>query len=103
MVKIKGIKDCALVSPYLQQDPPGGYLSSVIAKHHHEAIFKFVFANDFVFSYSRSRICVYRFDRVESRLVFLFDVELPKPNKLRDFLSLPLSMKSQTADHEGMF
>ena len=103
MKKIKGIKDCALVSPYLQQDPPGGYLSSVIAKHHHEAIFKFVFANDFVFSYSRSRICVYRFDRVESRLVFLFDVELPNTHKLRDFLSLPILVKCQIRNYKRLF
>lgn len=99
---IKGIKDCALVSPYLQQDSPGGYLSSVIAKHHHEAIFKFVFANDFLFSYSLSRICVYRYDRIESRLVFLFDVELPRPEKLREYLGLPVWTKqSQNTDHEG--
>lgn len=78
-------------------------MASIIAKHHHEAIFKFVFANEFLFSYSRSRICVYRYDRAESRLTFLFDVELPRKEKLRDFLGLSLSTpRNQEEEEEGI-
>lgn len=88
------MQDCALVSPYLQQDPPGGYLASSISKHHHEPIFKFVFANDFLFSYSRSLICVYKFERTEARQTFLFDVELPSKEKLKEFLGTSSKMIS---------
>lgn len=72
-------KHCGFISPYSQQQPPGGLIMSVIQKHK-EPIQKLMFLNNFVITYSLNQINV--MNLVDSKFKHLFEIRMPALSNL---------------------
>ena len=79
----KSAKSCALISPYLQQQPPGGFLLSSLAKDS-DPLIKLYFIEVFILTYSSSRIIV-NLCHESPEPVYLFECKIPSLAKLDKF------------------
>ena len=68
-------RHCSFIAPYLQQEPPGGYLLTNLDKAA-ESIIKICFIKPLLVTYSDSKIMIYSVKEINSPK-FLFSVNLP--------------------------
>jgi len=78
----QSVKHCAFVSPYLQQEPPGGYLLTSLDKDN-EAIIRILYIKPLLITYSALKIALYYVKDIFLP-IFLFNISLPSDGTLLD-------------------
>ena len=75
-------KDCSFISPYLQQEPPGGFLLTSLDKDN-ESIIRILYIKPLLITYSSLKISLYYIKDIFLP-VFLFNIILPSERVLLD-------------------
>jgi len=78
------IRHCSLISPYVQLEPPGGYMNSSFLKHE-EPILGVIQYHFFLLTYSKSKISIHIVDD-EMRFNYALAVPLPNMTKMNSYL-----------------
>jgi len=79
------IEHCSFISPYLQQEPPGGYLLTSLDKDN-ESILRILYIKPLLITYSALKVALYYLKDI-SQPVFLFNILLPTAQTLLDRFS----------------
>jgi hypothetical protein len=80
------IEHCSFISPYLQQEPPGGYLLTSLDKDN-ESILRILYIKPLLITYSALKIALYYLKDISPQPVFLFNILLPTVETLLDRFS----------------
>ena len=82
---LQSVRHCSLISPYVQQESPGGYLIACLAKDN-QSIKNMIFLIPYFITVSSSKITVYAIH--QSPIPFyLYDLKIPKQSFLREYFS----------------
>jgi hypothetical protein len=95
------IKHCSFISPYLQQESPGGFLLASVSKSG-EPILKTIMNMPFFVTFSLSKLLIYAI--IGNPIPqFLIDVKLPTLAKLKELYSMKTKDEDETKFENNKF